>query len=222
MLVRASGLLAGSPSAEAQPCGVGTGSTSECDASPDATSAPHAARPSTLIGNPVDLASGHKYQQATDFASHRSALQFRRHYASRNADTNVGLGNGWRGSYDTRLYRDVDGTLVLQEAGGHRTRFRPETGDDFTGSPDTSSPRWIARTPSDGRIVHDERGYVRTFPDGRSVSYRGGWPSRIDHPDGQYLRLAWREGRVTSVTDRYGESLRLVHRGRLRDRLVRG
>ena len=191
----------------ADPCGTATGETAACDAAPAPTAPVHPARPSLAIGNPVDLASGNKHQSATDYASRRSPLAFTRHYNSRNADSDFGLGHGWQSGYDTRLLREPDGTLVVLEASGHRTRFHVETGTERRGT--AAARRWRARTASDGHVETEGNGHVRVLPDGRRVRYHGSWPIRIDYPGGAALSLRYRDRHLVAITDHLGDTLRL-------------
>ena len=67
-------------------------------------------------GNPITLAAGNKFEQATDFATAGpDSLAFIRYYNSfEHAETDLGI--GWRSNFDRRL-RFITGTEIVVDGG---------------------------------------------------------------------------------------------------------
>src|SRR5690606_39127227 len=79
--------------------------------------------PGLGAGNPVNVATGNKYQREVDIPPWPGMLgvELIRHYNS--ADRRVGaFGTGWVSSYDTRLYR-MGGHVQIVQADGSRVEF---------------------------------------------------------------------------------------------------
>ena len=89
---------------QGDPCG--DGAAGKRATAPDSGSARPPTLPGVTLGNPVSLVTGAKRQREIDFdpggASGATALAFRRHYDSANADVDIGLGPGWRHSHAGR------------------------------------------------------------------------------------------------------------------------
>lgn len=186
-------------------CVVNPDTAQSCDLPPDATAPARAVRPTLFVGNPVHLVAGSNHEFAVDYASSRSPLQFRRYYSSADSDFNVGLGQGWRSSWDTRLFRVDDETLLLVEASGKRTRF-------YRRVTQAQAPSvWSATTPSDGIIRVVGQTYQRSLPDGRRVTYWRGFPTRIDFERGEWLTIEYTSGRMSSVRDHLGQQLKFEY-----------
>ncbi|WP_187395055.1 phospholipase effector Tle1 domain-containing protein [Pigmentiphaga aceris] len=94
-----------------------------CAADGVATQAEAGASSSLAVGNPVNLATGNKYQRETDMAAAPGALgiELIRHYNARDMRTEA-LGRNWVWSYDTRLFR-VGDTVQIVQADGSRVDF---------------------------------------------------------------------------------------------------
>ena len=190
-------------------CPANAPSGSQCDAASDAASsdagaAPGAALPSTRLGNPIDLVTGTKLQAETDLAVDGAALGFTRFYSSANADTNLGLGQGWRHTYLVRLFAEPGGGRAIDDSTGRRVRFAP--------APEGSPGVFPGLLSSDGHLVlGDDGGHVWVVPDGRRLRFHGTFPVRIDWPGARSLSLAYRGDRLAGVTDETGRTLRLEY-----------
>lgn len=94
-----------------------------CAADGVATQAESGASSSLAIGNPVNLATGNKYQREVDMPAAPGVLgiELIRHYNARDLRT-AALGRNWVWSYDTRLFRVVD-TVQIVQADGSRVDF---------------------------------------------------------------------------------------------------
>jgi RHS repeat-associated protein len=80
------------------------------------------------IGNPVNLATGNKYQREVDLPALPGALgiELVRHYNARDVRAEA-LGRNWVWSYDTRLFRVGDMVQIVQ-ADGSRVDFARHPG----------------------------------------------------------------------------------------------
>ncbi len=86
----------------------------------------------THTGNPINMATGNKYQRGEDF-SFSALLSFARHYNSYGAYQQYGLGAGWTHSYSKRIeYSDTQyGGLVAKvhrPTGGYLTFLKQQDG----------------------------------------------------------------------------------------------
>src|SRR5690606_10022711 len=180
--------------------------------------------PSLAIGNPVDLATGTKYERRVDIVladvsrlpgavgdlARALALQpglpfvFSRHFVGGSEDR--GLGPGWRHGFDTRLAFRGGGQPRVQvlQADGRRIRFDHEDAGWF-----------VPARPADGRVLGlAGGGWQWRWPNGRRLDFDGrGRLVRIASVNGDLLLLRYRAGRLAEVTDRGGRKLRLRWRG---------
>ena len=134
-------------------------------------------------GNPINLASGNKYQQDLDLPAHPSArgLELVRHYNSLDPRSNS-LGQGWQYSYDTRLVQ-----------AGERWQIAQADGSTIVWQGSLQAP-----LPGPyGTLEHNDNGWVWLWPNGRRLwfDFQGrlyrlilAAGQRIDivrHPDGR-------------------------------------
>jgi hypothetical protein len=156
-----------------------------CAADGVATQAESGASSSLAIGNPVNLATGNKYQREIDMPAAPGLLgiELIRHYNARDLRTEA-LGRNWVWSYDTRLFR-VGDTVQIVQADGSRVDFSRTPGastclplDPALGllhvqagmRGETMSWQW-----RDGRVLHfDEDGFLVgiSVASGQAVSIR--------------------------------------------------
>lgn len=82
--------------------------------------------PGLVLGNPIHLANGNKYQLDVDLPANASApgLELVRHYNGLSIQTGP-LGRNWTLSYDTRLQKRHDGWLLRQADGSTRKISAP-------------------------------------------------------------------------------------------------
>ncbi len=180
--------------------------------------------PALGVGNPVDLATGAKYERRVDIAladtaqlpgaggdlARVLALQpglpfvFSRHFVG-GADDH-GLGPGWRHGFDTRLaFRGGrQPRLQILQADGRRIPFGR-----------TAKGRFTAARPADGVVLATAGGgWQWHWPNGRRLHFdAGGRLLRIESASGDRLSLRHAAGQLAEVRDRGGRSLRLRWRG---------
>ena len=171
-------------------------------ANTDVGSAPPPSLPRVRLGNPISLVTGTKTQQETDFELDDAPLGFRRLYSSANADTDIGLGQGWRHSYAVALYATDDGGRQIVESGGRRVPFEP-TADD--------PARFVPALASDGRLIDTGEGHEWHLPDGRTLSFRGRWLVRVNWPGHRFLDLRYSSRGLVAIADETGRTLRLEY-----------
>ena len=182
------------PTVGSPACTAGTGSAPG--------SAVAANGPGLHVGNPIEVASGNKYQREIDYLGFGTGLAFTRHYNSLLADEDESLGPGWRHTYQVSLAGIREGGLRLRQSDGRTLDFAPVPG--------TSSPAvHLGATPADGLVTHEGERSSWYLPDGRRLDFRGPWLERLDFGDARgALELRYRrDGRVASVVDRLGRAL---------------
>ncbi|MGX9934037.1 phospholipase effector Tle1 domain-containing protein [Advenella kashmirensis] len=109
-------------------------------------------------GNPVNLATGNKYQETVDLPlRHDGLLVMRSYNAMDPADR--GLGVGWRHNFDIDLQRTPDGLLITQ-ADGSRILFGERTGKTVP-----------AAVPAHGRLEVSQSGWIWHWPDGSTITF---------------------------------------------------
>lgn len=113
------------------------------------------------IGNPINLASGNKYQQELDLPAHPSAplLQVLRHYNSLDPRHGA-FGRGWSTSYDTRLHRAAGRIQIVQADG---SRIDLGNGADWPlrsrhGVLQPVGKQWLWRWPDGRQLRFDQQG----------------------------------------------------------------
>lgn len=178
---------------------------------------PLAGGPGLAVGNPVNLATGGKYQRETDMPALPGVLglELVRHYNSH--DTRDGLwGVGWASSYDTRLFR-MGARVQIVQADGSRIDFTLEN---------ESSGACVPLDPAHGelRLVEAGRAYVWRWRNGRQLTFDAqGWLTSVAAPTGQRVRIRRssgghpERGRILRILDPQGRELawRYDARGRV-------
>ena len=149
-------------------------------------------------GNPINYATGNKYERATDLDLDGPGLSLRlvRHYNSQSGADGP-LGFGWRIGYDQQL-QNADSHRVLHQADGLQVHFI----DDGTG-------RFVSETDQ-VRIVAavDGGGHRLSEPDGRRLTFdAGGRLVHIVDRNGNAQEIVHVDGRLASVADDFGRRL---------------
>ena len=152
-------------------------------------------------GNPVEVRGGNKYQRETDYRAFGTGLAFVRHYNSLRADEDLGLGHGWRHTYQVFLAAIEGGGLRLYQSDGRVVDFAAVAG--------TTTPTvHRAASAADGLIVHGAGRSSWYLPDGRRLDFVGRFLARIDFGDARgALELEYADRRVARVRDRLGREL---------------
>ena len=147
------------------------------------------------VGNPCNVATGNKHQAETDISS--GTLRFSRFYNSNNL-VDLGLGKGWRSSFQKRLVVDGD-TLTLISA--------PGRGEPWIKSGEV----WVGDDDSDVSISESATGFTVIHQNDHSESY--GLSGKIlseTNAQGQTTVYVYNENDselLASVSNHYGQSL---------------
>ena len=150
------------------------------------------------VGNPINVITGNKYQYELDYQSVSSGLSLTRHYNSSLTAYDTGLGPGWRHTYQVVLTRVSTVQLDIVQSDGRLIHFYKDTG---------TTNIYRSETANDGYIETGERS-IWHINDGRRMVFQGSFLVLIDLGDrlGK-LKLAYRDGKLHSVTDSKGDSL---------------
>jgi len=156
-----------------------------------------------LEGNPINPATGNKFQVERDYAGVApSALTFVRYYNSFAADgRRAGFSEGWTHTYSARLIRD-DGNIISIRPDGKALRFTLVSGSYVA---DATAAAQLERvtTPSLGWKLTTTNDEVETYDDpGALLS--------ITDRAGLTQTLAYTAGQLSSVTDPYGRTLTIA------------
>jgi YD repeat-containing protein len=154
------------------------------------------------VGNPINLATGNKYQQETDYVSAgMEPLVFTRHYNSQLAlsgkQSDVGI--GWSHNYSNKVIFDKEShgenMVVLHRPDGKELAFY------------RTNAVWMPTWKSDDRLYKDS-GWRYQRADGVVELYdSNGQLIRIVHPSGNELDLNYTNGKLDSVSDSFGRTL---------------
>ncbi|CAN5308331.1 hypothetical protein BH10PSE17_BH10PSE17_27570 [soil metagenome] len=157
--------------------------------------------PSLSVGNPVDLASGNKYQREVDVApvDEAGALELVRHYNSRTGHRGL-FGYGWRMSYEATAHASATSIQIVQ-ADGRRIVF---------GRDPAVPGLCVTAFAEDGSVREEAHGFVWRWPDGRALRFAAsGRLERIDYPSGDAVSLDYDpKGDLLQVSGRSGSRLR--------------
>jgi len=171
--------------------------------------------PQTHCGNPINVATGNKYQREVDLEPGDEGLELIRHYNSHPAARPSGFGPRWTHSYDRRLEfvgaPTADGTLLHAYRGdGSMLRFKRVAGA-WVGDVDGAAS--VQETASGWQFIEtDPRVIERYDPQGRLAE--------IVSQDGNSLQLTYNNGvvegnandlRLTQVTTARGRRLTLEY-----------
>lgn len=152
--------------------------------------------PGLGAGNPVNVATGNKYQRETDMPALPGVLglELVRHYNS--FDVRQGpWGTGWTLSYDTRLYRVGDSIQIVQ-ADGSRLSFAAQPGSErCTPENPVHGTLRILGPPRGDKDGESNDGYAWYWRGGRVLWFdRAGGLVRIEAGNGQAVSI--QRGRV--------------------------
>lgn len=181
-------------------CGAEPGAANCGDQPVDLGSAPTPAGSRHYIGNPIDVITGNKYQPGHDFAAFASPLIRTRHYNTALAHQNIGYGAGWRDTYSLRLYKTASGYQLIQSDGRAIAFHRSDANPD----------QYITEHATDGTLnTHGSISWQ--LPDGRTWTFVGSYPTKLELPDGTWLELTYKDKRLHTVTDDLGDSLQYFY-----------
>lgn len=128
-------------------------------------------------GNPIDLASGNKYQYETDwlpgFGRPQPALT--RHYSANDRRRSF-MGQGWHLDYDVRV-QSFGHIAIITQASGTRLRL-VRKGSGFT-------------APAHGKLHMQAHGWLWVWPNQQQLRFNAaGWLTHITQPNGITLHIA--------------------------------
>lgn len=151
--------------------------------------------PSLAKGNPINIATGNKFQVETDYsATGTFPLSFKRYYNSSNTVANANVGQHWRSNFDRSIVIPSDPTaLMMYRPDGKGFAWRKAVADgDIIGRPEQIPGGWRYTNQNDEVETYDTAGKLTS----------------ITSSSGLKLMLAYdTSGRLASVTDSFGGSL---------------
>ncbi|RPE74789.1 RHS repeat domain-containing protein [Vulcaniibacterium tengchongense] len=141
-------------------------------------------KPDCCVGNPMNVATGNKYQEELDYANNE--LELRRYYNSFPPLSPSALGTHWRHTFDRRLELMNDGTNFFAYAhrqDGHRIEFRKVAGI------------WKPDPDVIDRLVYDEGSGYWELHEGETRQLErydaNGLLVAIEFPDGEAIDLTY-------------------------------
>ncbi|CBL45672.1 RhsD protein [gamma proteobacterium HdN1] len=163
---------------------------------------------SSIMGNPINVATGHKLQTETDYQDHdwngvNASLQLSRYY---NSNPNVAsgiFGTGWRSTFDRRIQKGRVSTVAyaLRHSGGMLS-FKQISGG-WQGYAHNVE-KLVALTDSSGK----QTGWQLTLNDNSIETYDvDGQLTSITDLHGERLTLSYQNGLLYRVTDASGRFL---------------
>jgi len=146
-------------------------------------------------GNPINFATGNKYEAETDFSLHGPGLpmRFTRYYNSQSEIDGI-AGYGWTTSFSEHTAPE-NGMIILYEADGTAVYFK-DTGDGIVFISETGAARTL-------RVIGS--GYRLTEPDGKILNFNGsGALIRISDRMGNSQTITYSGGKINTVQDNFG------------------
>lgn len=128
-------------------------------------------------GNPIDLASGNKYQYETDLlpVAGRPQPPLTRHYSANDRRRSF-MGQGWHLDYDIRV-QSFGHVAVITQASGARLHLA-RTGNAFA-------------APAHGNLHAQTGGWLWVWPNQQELRFNAaGWLTHIRRPDGTALHIS--------------------------------
>ena len=147
-------------------------------------------------GNPCNVATGNKYQSETDISG---SLSFVRSYNSRNL-IDIGLGKGWRNSYQKRL--SIAGNKLNLVSSAGRGEPWTKTGGTWSGDAD-----------SDFILTENASGFTVTRQNGDVEQYdtSGNLVSETDTKGKTTVYAYDGNNQLITVTNHFGQSLSFTY-----------
>ncbi len=157
-----------------------------------------------LAGNPVNLATGNKFQQEADFSVNTPGpeLAFRRFYNSQSTYDGP-LGYGWTHNYNL-FVEDEGDRVIVWDADGKGLYFNKEGGGSFTAEPLVYD--MLAQEgggTGDYVLTRKDNTIYRFDPQGRLLSIK-------DLNDNQ-ITLTYSGTLLTSVSNNFGRAITFTH-----------
>lgn len=173
--------------------------------SPSPDSGPSNAQPTTVVGNPISLVTGNKYQRERDYVIGGSVLEFSRNYNSARTDYSNGLGQGWSATFGSKIKNIENGGHKITDSSGRTFTF------DEPGTEQDGATIFRSSSASHGHVAQSGNRSTWFMPDGRKLAYQGSFLVRIDYPGNQSLALFYQNKRLAEVTDNLGRVLKFEY-----------
>jgi RHS repeat-associated protein len=166
------------------------------------------------VGDPVSIVTGNMYYSTTDYkTAGANPLQFTRYYNSRSAVSAptfaVGLGTGWRSTFDRYIHITSASTVTIERPDGQQVYFT--LGSVWTPESDVNIK--LTNSGSTWTLTdHDDTVETYTTTSGgteallESIKARNGYTQTLSYNGSDQL---------TSVTDSYSRGLTLSYSGSL-------
>ncbi len=178
--------------------------------------------PEQCVGNPIDIATGNKYQKETDYVDSRtSQIVFERYYNSIAIDDSLtgnqssrALGNNWKHTYQRSIFNSDDG---IDEGVAIAYRHTGRVENFFL---NTSTNQWVPDADITSRLIQltdstgDKIGWEYTTEQDVVETYNAtGVLQAITNRNGviQTLHYDLVSGLLTSITDSYGNSMSFTY-----------
>lgn len=159
----------------------------------------------SLVGNPINLTTGNKYESDTDVVLlGLSPLELKRHYNSMHLQMYKGvLGYGWTTLYDQRiLYTEGADFIYLVREDGKIVKTQVDSINENKYSNEALKGFVVEGSIESGWNVTTKTGSVESYD-------ANGQIQSIEYVSGDVVSVSRSDG-VTSITDQYGNSIVLT------------
>jgi RHS repeat-associated protein len=178
-------------------------------------------KPSTLVGDPCDAASGEFSQSERDFSA--AGLDFTRYYHSATLESFHGLGVGWTYNYAAQLLISSGVPNGLLRPDGHQDPLVSESSGAYVtlsgdgihvlppNSTGNSSSNYWTVLPDGSKEVYNTSGVlIQLVTSGGAITtlnYANGLLSSVVGPFGHSLQFTFTNGNITAIKDPAGKSI---------------
>lgn len=178
-------------------------------------------KPSTLVGDPCDAASGEFTQTERDFSA--VGLDLTRYYHSATLESFHGLGVGWTYNYAAQLLISSGVPNGLLRPDGHQDPLVSESSGAYVtlsgdgihvlppNSTGNSSSNYWAVLPDGSKEVYNTSGFlIQLVTSGGAITtlnYTNGLLSSVVGPFGHSLQFTFTNGNISAIKDPAGKSI---------------
>ncbi|RTZ43329.1 hypothetical protein EKL30_10685 [Candidimonas sp. SYP-B2681] len=176
-----------------------------CSSGGMAVAAPPEPGLSLAAGNPINVATGNKYQLETDLPANPNlpGIEIVRHYNGLDGRASI-LGTGWTLSYDTRLHH-AGGSWQIAQADGSRVHFASAQNQPVPNSHGTlrfNGKHWVWAWPNGRELWFDTSGLL--------VRLLAGPHLQLDIE--RHVQAGPLAGAIAKVSNRQSHSLSFAYR----------
>ncbi len=158
------------------------------------------------VGNPINPATGDKYQTEIDYQG-SGKLGFSRHYHSSVIAQTGSVGSLWQHNYENRIYSDGNTIARIMRATGEQVIYKPNANGVWLSDGDINNPLihsadggWQLTTANDEVETYDANGNLSTIKD------RSGYTQTLSYSAVSTTNPLM-AGLLISVTDTYNHTL---------------